>query len=219
MTKKMDTEKKKTTEKKKAPEGAENKETSKTSQKKAYPSGKGSLEKKFNEECVPALLEKFKYANKSQVPSLKKIVINTSLKEAVTDSKILTGVAEDISSICGQKAMITKAKKSIANFKIREGMPIGCSVTLRRRRMYEFLNRFVNVALPRVKDFRGVSPKGFDGRGNYTLGLTEHTIFPEINFDKVQRVYGMNITFVTSAPTDDEGKELLSVMGMPFRKL
>lgn len=175
------------------------------------------LEKRFFEECVPRLMKQFGYKNTMQVPRLKNIVINTSIKEALQDIKILETAAAEIAQITGQKPVITKAKKSIANFKLRKGQSVGARVTLRKKHMYEFMNRFVNVALPRVRDFKGVSPKSFDGRGNYTLGLTEQTIFPEINFDKVSRVGGMNITFVTSAKTDEEGRALLGMLGMPFR--
>ena len=173
--------------------------------------------KKYQDECVPQLVEKFSYKNKMKIPKLLKIVVNTCTKDAVTDSKILGTVVSELTAITGQKVVITKAKKSISNFKLREGMPIGARVTLRNKSMYEFMNRLVNIALPRVRDFRGVSPKGFDGNGNYTMGITEQTIFPEIDFDKVHRVNGMNITFVTSAKTNEEGKELLRLFGMPFR--
>ena len=154
-----------------------------------------------------------------QVPKLEKIVINTCLKEALQDIKILETAAEELANIAGQRPLLTKAKKSIANFKLRAGQPIGACLTLRGVRMYEFMNRLVNVALPRVRDFKGMSPKSFDGRGNYTLGLTEQIIFPEINFDKVQKINGMNITFVTTAKTDDEGRSLLQMLGMPFRSV
>lgn len=167
---------------------------------------------------VEALKGKFGYKNFHEVPQLKKIVVNTSIKEAAQDAKILDVAAKDLTAITGQKVVITKARKAIANFKLREGMPIGCRVTLRGEKMYEFLNRLVNVALPRVRDFKGVSRKGFDGNGNYTLGLTEQIIFPEINYDKVARVFGMNITFVTTAEKNEEGLALLEAMGMPFRK-
>ena len=152
-----------------------------------------------------------------QVPRLEKIVVNTSMKEALQDVKILQTAADEIASITGQRPVITKAKKSISNFKLRQGQSIGARVTLRGAYMYEFVSRLVNVALPRVRDFKGVSNKSFDGRGNYTLGLTEQTIFPEIDFDKVHKINGMNITFVTTAKTDEEAKELLTLMGMPFR--
>lgn len=173
---------------------------------------------KFEKECVPALKERFGYKNINEIPTLRKIVVNTSIKEAVQDPKIFNTVAKEIAAITGQKPVITKAKKAIANFKLREGVAVGCCATLRRERMYEFLNRLVNIALPRVRDFKGVSRKGFDGRGNYTMGLTEQIIFPEINFDKVERVFGMNVTFVTSAKSDEEGYALLQNLGVPFRK-
>ncbi|HPM40934.1 MAG TPA: 50S ribosomal protein L5 [bacterium] len=166
---------------------------------------------------MPELMKQFGYSNRMQVPRLEKIVINTSMKEALQDIKVLETAAEELATITGQRPVITSAKKSIANFKLRKGQSVGARVTLRKRNMYEFLNRFVNVALPRVRDFKGVSPKSFDGRGNYTIGLTEQIIFPEINFDKVSKVNGMNITFCTSAKTDDEGRALLGLLGMPFR--
>jgi len=174
---------------------------------------------KYLRECVPALKERFGYKNRNEVPVIEKIVINTSIKEGAHDPKILDSAAADIAAITGQKPVITRAKKAIANFKLRAGLPLGCMVTLRGNKMYEFLNRLVNIALPRVRDFKGVSPSGFDGRGNYTLGLTEQTIFPEINYDKVEKVFGMNVTFVTTAKTDEEGLLLLEKMGVPFRKV
>jgi len=174
---------------------------------------------RYKKEWAPALKEQCGFKNVNQVPELKKIVVNTSLKEGAVDKKILDAAAKDIAAIVGQKPLITRARKAIANFKLREGMPIGCRVTLRRKNMYEFFYRLVNVGLPRVRDFKGVSEKGFDGRGNYTMGLTEQIIFPEINYDKVERVFGMNITFVTSARTNEEGRALLEKMGVPFRKL
>lgn len=177
-----------------------------------------SYREKYKNECVPALKEMFGYKNVNQIPRLMKIVINTSIKEGAQDSKILDTAAKDIAAIAGQKPVITRARKAIANFKLRAGVPIGCMVTLRGDRMYEFFNRLVNVALPRVRDFKGVSQKGFDGRGNYTLGLTEQILFPEIDFDKVQKVFGMNVTFVNTAKTDKEGYALLEKMGFPFRK-
>lgn len=175
------------------------------------------LERRYNDECVPALMQQFGYKNRMQVPRLRKIVINTSMKEALQDAKILTTAQEELAAIAGQRPVLKRAKKSIANFKLRKGQAIGAMVTLRKKMMYEFMNRLVNVALPRVRDFKGVSPKSFDGMGNYTLGLTEQIIFPEINFDKVTKVNGMNITFVTSAMSDEEGRALLGLMGMPFR--
>lgn len=175
------------------------------------------FEMNYIQKCVPALTEKFGFKNRMQVPKLKKIVINTCLKEALQDIKILETAADEIAAIAGQRPVLTRSKKSIANFKLRAGASIGACLTLRGNRMYEFMNRLVNVALPRVRDFKGVSNKSFDGRGNYTLGLTEQIIFPEINFDKVTKVNGMNITFVTTARNDEEGKALLQMMGMPFR--
>lgn len=197
-------------------EKKEKTETTKPKSKTKTPAS--GYQKKYQEECRPLLMKEFGFKNAMECPRLQKIVINTSIKEAVEDKKILTRVAEDLGVITGQRPVLTKAKKSISNFKLREGQPIGCTVTLRRQRMYEFLNRFVNVALPRVRDFKGVPPKGFDGRGNYTLGLTEQTLFSEIPYEKVEKVYGMSITFVTTAKTDAEGKSLLKGMGMPFRE-
>jgi len=158
------------------------------------------------------------YKNRLQVPRVEKVMVSSCLKEATQDMKILERAAEELSQITGQRPVITRAKKSIANFKLRKGMPIGCAVTLRRHRMYEFLNRFFNVVLPRTRDFRGVSGKSFDGRGNYTLGITEQIIFPEIDYDKIDKIRGMNITIVTTAKTDNEAKALLKVMGMPFKE-
>lgn len=175
------------------------------------------LSERYQKVAVPALKQEFGYKNGFQVPRLLKIVVNTSIKEALQDSKILTAVAEELGMITGQKAVITKARKSIANFKLRQGQAIGCCVTLRGRLMCEFFTRLVDVALPRVRDFKGVSVKGFDGHGNYTMGLTEFAVFPEANVDKVQKAKGMNITFVTSAKTDEEARALLKTIGMPFR--
>lgn len=175
------------------------------------------LEQRYAKEGIPFLKKEFSYKNSMEIPKLKLIVVNTSLKEATQDVKVLDAAANDITAITGQKPVITKAKKSISNFKLRQGQPIGCRVTLRRRRMYEFMNKLVNVTLPRVRDFKGLDPKSFDGRGNYTLGLTEQIMFPEINPDKVSKVFGMNITFVTTAKTDKEGKALLKFLGMPFK--
>jgi len=171
----------------------------------------------YENEVRPALVRKFKYKNVMQVPKLEKIVINMGLGEAIQNVKVLDSAANDIMLISGQKPVITKAKKSIAQFKLRTGMPIGCMVTLRKERMYEFFNRLVNVALPRVRDFKGLSGKSFDGRGNYALGIREQLIFPEIRYDKIEKVKGMNIVIVTTAETDEEGKELLRLLGMPFR--
>jgi large subunit ribosomal protein L5 len=179
---------------------------------------KSRLEKKYREIVVPNLMKQFGYKNVMQVPRLEKIVVNMGLGEAVSDIKVLDAAAEELAAITGQKPVIRRAKKSIASFKLRAGMPIGCMVTLRKQRMYEFLDRLVNVALPRVRDFKGVSPKSFDGRGNYTLGLREQIIFPEINYDKVDKIRGLNVAIVTTAKTDEEGKALLAELGMPFRQ-
>ncbi|MGD0231734.1 MAG: 50S ribosomal protein L5 [Syntrophorhabdales bacterium] len=171
----------------------------------------------YEKEIRPALVRKFKYKNVMQVPKLTKIVINVGLGEAIQNIKALDAASNDVALIAGQKPVITKASKSIASFKLRKGMPIGCMVTLRRERMYEFYQKLVTIVLPRVRDFKGISPKAFDGRGNYTLGLKEQIIFPEIDYDKVDRVRGMNITITTTAETDEEAFELLKLMGMPFR--
>ncbi|HZW35503.1 MAG: 50S ribosomal protein L5 [Deltaproteobacteria bacterium] len=171
----------------------------------------------YRSEVVPKLKEKFGYKNPMQVPKLTKVIINMGLGEAIENIKILDSAAEEIGIIAGQKPVITKARKSISNFKLRAGVPIGMKVTLRRDRMYYFLDKLLAVALPRVRDFKGVSPKGFDGRGNYTLGIKEQIIFPEINYDKIDKIKGMNITIVTTARTDEEGMELLRLLGMPFR--
>ena len=175
------------------------------------------LKSRYEKEVVPQLIETFKYTNKMQVPKLKKIVLNMGLGEAIQNIKVLETAAEELKAIAGQQPVITKAKKSIAAFKLREGMPIGCMVTLRSGRMYDFLQKLINVALPRVRDFRGVSGKAFDGRGNYALGIREHIIFPEIDYDKIDKIKGLNVSIVTSARTDEEGKELLRLLGMPFR--
>jgi large subunit ribosomal protein L5 len=172
----------------------------------------------YREEIVPKLKEKFGYSNIMEVPKLEKIVVNMGVGDAVQDSKLLDEAVKELETITGQKASIRAAKKSISNFKLREGMKIGAKVTLRKERMYEFLDRLVNVALPRVRDFRGISDKSFDGRGNYTLGIQEQIIFPEINVDKITKVLGMDVTFVTTAKTDAEAFELLSGFGVPFRK-
>jgi len=175
------------------------------------------LKSRYEKEVVPQLIQTFKYKNKMQVPKLKKIVLNMGLGEAIQNIKVLETAAEELKAIAGQQPVITKAKKSIAAFKLREGMPIGCMVTLRRGRMYDFLQKLINVALPRVRDFRGISGKAFDGRGNYALGIREHIIFPEIDYDKIDKIKGLNVSIVTSARTDEEGKELLRLLGMPFR--
>jgi large subunit ribosomal protein L5 len=171
----------------------------------------------YKEECVPAMMQEFRYKSSMQVPRLKKIIINLGLGEATQNIKILDSANAELAQIAGQKPVITRARKSIAAFKLREGMPIGCMVTLRRDKMFECLDRLLNVALPRVRDFRGVSDKAFDGRGNYSLGIKEQIIFPEIDYDKIDKIRGMNITIVTSANTDEEAKFLLRRLGMPFR--
>ena len=176
------------------------------------------LKEKYNEEIAAALKEKFQYDNVMQIPKLVKIVVNMGLGEAIANPKALDAAVGDMTQITGQKPIITKAKKSVAAFKVREGMSIGCKVTLRGDKMYDFCDRLVSVALPRVRDFKGVSAKAFDGRGNYTLGLKEQLIFPEIEYDKIDKVRGMEVCFVTSAKTDEEAKELLRLMGMPFAK-
>lgn len=171
----------------------------------------------YRQECVPAMMQEFRYKSPMQVPRLEKIVINMGLGEATQNIKVLDAASAELMAITGQKPVITRARKSIAAFKLREGMPIGCMVTLRRQKMYEFLDKLMNVALPRVRDFRGVSDKSFDGRGNYTLGIKEQIIFPEIDYDKIDKIKGMNITIVTTAKTDVEAKFLLRRLGMPFR--
>ena len=172
----------------------------------------------YNDEIVDALTKKFGYKNVMEVPKLDKIVINMGVGEAKDNAKLLESAVKDLETITGQKAVLTRAKKSVANFKIREGLAIGCKVTLRGERMYEFLDRLVNLALPRVRDFRGVNPNSFDGRGNYSLGIKEQLIFPEIEYDKVDKIRGMDIVFVTTAKTDEEARELLRLFGMPFAK-
>ncbi|MBI4766819.1 MAG: 50S ribosomal protein L5 [Deltaproteobacteria bacterium] len=171
----------------------------------------------YETEIRPQLTQEFNYRNIMEVPRLKSVVLNMGLGEAIQNIKILDNAVEELALIAGQKPVITRAKKSIASFKLRENMPIGCMVTLRRDRMYDFLDKLIHVALPRVRDFRGVSPKSFDGRGNYTLGIREHIIFPEINYDKIDKIKGLNITIVTSSRTDEEGRLLLKLLGMPFR--
>lgn len=174
------------------------------------------LHEKYNKEVVPALMEKFGYENIMQVPKLEKIVINMGLGEAKDNSKVIESAVADLTLISGQKPVITKARKSVANFKLRAEMNIGCKVTLRSERMFEFADKFMNVALPRERDFRGVSAKSFDGRGNYAIGIKEQLIFPEIEYDKIDKIRGMDVVFVTTAKTDEEAKELLKLMGMPF---
>ncbi len=176
------------------------------------------LKERYQSEITPLMQEKFAYKSVMEIPKFEKVVINIGLGEAVVNTKVLDSAVEELTLISGQKPVITKAKRSIAGFKLREGMPIGAKVTLRGKKMYEFIDKMVNVVLPRVRDFRGVSPKSFDGRGNYSLGLREQLIFPEIDYDKVDKVRGMEVVFVTTAKTDEEGRELLRLSGMPFSK-
>lgn len=192
---------------------AKTKSTSKSSGRKPLP----RLKEKYMKDVIPALIREFSYENPMEAPSLKKVIVNAGVGEAVQNIKMLDVVADEIRQITGQKPLVTKAKKSIASFKLREGMPIGCKVTLRGDRMYEFLDRLISVTLPRIRDFRGVNGNSFDGNGNYTLGLKEQIIFPEIKYDTVSFIHGFDITIVTSAKTDKEGKSLLKLMGMPFR--
>lgn len=176
------------------------------------------LEQRYKEEVAPALRKQFGYASSMAIPKVAKVVINMGVGDAIGDSKLLDQAVDELGVICGQKPAVTRARKSISNFKLRAGMAIGCRVTLRGRRMYEFLDRLLNLALPRVRDFRGVSPKAFDGRGNYTLGIRDQLIFPEVNYNKVQKLKGMNVSIVTTARTDQEARELLDGLGMPFRR-
>ena len=176
------------------------------------------LEKVYKEECIPALMERFEYKNPMQVPRIEKVSLNMGLGEAIQNPRLLDSAVEEMSLIAGQKAVITRAKKSIAAFKVRAGMPIGCRVTLRSSRMWDFLTKLIHLAIPRIRDIRGVSRKAFDGMGNYTLGIKEHIIFPEIDYDKVDKVKGLNCTIVTTADTDEEALVLLETLGMPFRK-
>ena len=175
------------------------------------------LIKKYKDEVLPQLMKDFSFTNIMQAPKLVRIVINMGLGEAVQNAKIEESATEELAAITGRKPIVTRAKKSIASFKLREGMPIGVMVTLRGEQMYDFLDRLISVALPRTRDFKGISPKAFDGRGNYTLGVREQIIFPEINYDKIDKIKGMNITFVTTAKTDEQGRALLKSLGMPFR--
>lgn len=176
------------------------------------------LKKQYREEIIPALTEKFGYKSVMRVPKLEKIVISQGLGDAVADKKIIESALQDVSRIAGQKAVATKSKKDVSNFKLRKGMPIGTKVTLRGDKMYDFLDRLIAIALPRTRDFRGINPKGFDGRGNFNLGVKEHIIFPEIDIDKVNKILGMDITFVTTAESDEEGRALLDAFGFPFIK-
>ena len=177
-----------------------------------------NLKEKYVKEVAPALMQKFGYKSVMQIPKIDKIVVNCGCGEARDNAKVLEAVVNDLATITGQKPVITKAKKSVANFKLREGMPIGAKVTLRGERMWEFLDRFFNIALPRVRDFRGINPNGFDGRGNYAIGLKEQLIFPEIDYDKIDKIRGMDIVICTTAKTDEEAKELLTLLGAPFAK-
>ncbi|MCK5572847.1 MAG: 50S ribosomal protein L5 [Bacteroidetes bacterium] len=210
-------------EKQKAP-----KKKSKAPQEKAGKEKKGGKHReekvpvrlldRYRKDIVPALMKRFSYTNVMEVPRLEKIAINIGVGQATQDPKLVEVAAGDLEIIVGQKPVITRAKKSVSNFKLRENMPIGCRVTLRQARMYEFLDRFISISVPRIRDFRGLSDKSFDGRGNYTVGIKEHTVFPEIDVDKIARLYGMDITFVTTARTDQEAWELLRAFGMPFVK-
>lgn len=175
------------------------------------------MQEKYVKEVAPALMEKFGYKSTMQIPKLVKVVINIGMGEAKDNPKAIDAACSDLAKITGQKAMVTKARKSVANFKLREGMNIGCKVTLRADRMYEFVDRFFNIALPRVRDFRGINPNGFDGRGNYSVGIKEQLIFPEIEYDQIDKLRGMDINFVTTAQTDEEARELLKLLGAPFR--
>ena len=175
------------------------------------------LKKKYRDEVIPQLMKDFDFKNVMQVPKLDRIVVNMGLGDAVQNAKLIESATEELTAITGRKPVVTRAKKSIANFKLREGMPIGAMVTLRGDQMYDFLDRLVTIALPRTRDFRGTSPKAFDGRGNYTLGIKEQIVFPEISYDKIDRIKGMNVTFVTTAQNDDQGRALLRSLGMPFR--
>lgn len=176
------------------------------------------LKEQYQKEIVPALQKEFNFKNAMQMPKLDKIVLNMGLSDAVADSKVIKGAVAEMEAIAGQKVVVTKARQSIAGFKLREGMPIGCKVTLRGERMYEFLDRLINIAMPRIRDFRGVSPKAFDKQGNYNFGIKEQIIFPEINYDKVEKVRGMNITIATTAANDDEARALLAAFNFPFKK-
>jgi len=176
-----------------------------------------TIKEKYNTEIIPKLKETFQYKNVFEVPKLEKIVLNMGLGEAVKNPKIIESATAELALIAGQKPVITRAKKPIANFKLRTGLPIGCKVTLRREKMFDFFEKLVNITLPRVRDFKGISGKGFDGRGNYTFGITEHIIFPEIDYDKTESIKGLNVTVVTTAKTDEEGKALLKFLGMPFK--
>lgn len=176
------------------------------------------LKEKYRNEVVPALLQAFKYKNVMEVPRVQKVVVNMGVGEATQNASFMDSAVSELTAVTGQKAVVTRAKKSISNFKVREGMPVGCRVTLRGNRMYEFLDRLINLAIPRIRDFRGVPTRSFDGRGNYTFGVTEQTIFPEIEYDRIDQFRGMDVTIVTSARTDEESAELLKQLGLPFRQ-
>lgn len=207
---------------KKAPEkkGAEKKAASKkgAEKKPLKPAEPPRFKERYAQEIVPALMKKFKYSSVMQVPRVQKVVLNVGLGEATQNIKLLDSIQKELTAIAGQKAVVTKAKKAIAAFKLRKGVPIGCMVTIRGNRMFEFLDRFISLSLPRIRDFRGVSDKSFDGNGNYAIGIKEQFIFPEINYDKVDLIHGMDIVICTSARTDDEGRALISALGMPFKK-
>ena len=177
-----------------------------------------NIRRRYIERAVPEMMKKFGYKNVNQVPRLEKIVINMGVGEAITDAKLLEAAVKDLGAIAGQRPAISRSKAAIAGFKLRAGIPIGCYVTLRHVRMYEFFDRLVNVAIPRIRDFRGLSPRSFDGRGNYSFGVKEHIIFPEIDYDKITKVMGMDVTIVTTAKTDEEAKELITLLGMPLRQ-
>ncbi len=176
------------------------------------------LQEHYKNEVVPALIERFGYPNRMQVPKLEKVVLNMGVGEAVLNAKVIENAVKDLAIIAGQRPSIRKARKAVSNFKLRQGLPIGCMVTLRKARMFEFIDRFFNFSIPRIRDFRGLSTRSFDGRGNYTLGIQEQIIFPEIDYDKIDKIRGLDVTIVTSAPTDEEAFELLSGMGMPFQQ-
>jgi len=176
------------------------------------------LRELFDKEVVPKMMKEFGYKNKMQVPRLHKIVVNMGLGEALQNPKIIDSSSKEIAAITGQRPVVTRSRKSIANFKLREGLPIGCMVTLRKERMYEFLDRLINVAIPRVRDFRGISRRSFDGKGNFTMGVREQIIFPEIDYDKIEKIKGLNVSIITTANTDEEGRALLTHLGMPFRR-
>jgi len=202
----------------KGPKAAETPSKAPAEKKAKEPIPTPRLRKRYLDVAVPALMKEFQYKNPMQAPKIVKVVVNVGLGEAITNAKALDHAAEELGKMTGQRPVITRAKKSIATFKVREKMPIGCMVTLRRERMYEFLDRFINAALPRIRDFKGVSSKSFDGRGNYSVGIKEQVIFPEIEFDKVELVHGLDIVIVTTAKTDEEGRALLGHLGMPYRK-